>query len=264
MFNIKQTPYGGRGLFASTPIPKDTLIMKSNPYAHVIYHVFRKEVCGFCFAYSLDGVPRKNTWTIKHCGAWFCSPSCLSEWITEWTVPGTEMISDISVGFERIKRKNSDELTQLELDTSKFVLSALIYQSLHPHQPRTSLLDLQDNEIPYSRVQGDSHIRLIYGFIRQIIQHASPKTRQALSPLIESNERIRELLGRDGNAFGIYDVDGSQILGFGLYISASYFNHSMSNPSLPFPSLLMLCRLHPKHQETLLWEGDILPCDERY
>ncbi|KIK57318.1 hypothetical protein GYMLUDRAFT_172774, partial [Collybiopsis luxurians FD-317 M1] len=60
----KSTPYGGRGLFATHFIPKDTLLhTSSSPFASVIYRKYRKEVCADCFAYSFES--NRNTWNIK-------------------------------------------------------------------------------------------------------------------------------------------------------------------------------------------------------
>ncbi|KXN89179.1 putative lysine methyltransferase SET6 [Leucoagaricus sp. SymC.cos] len=63
-FAIVPTPYGGRGAFASQPIPKDTLILSCEaPYASVICRKFRKEVCAWCFSWSLEAV-RKSSWAV--------------------------------------------------------------------------------------------------------------------------------------------------------------------------------------------------------
>ncbi|KAL1745927.1 hypothetical protein HDZ31DRAFT_73245 [Schizophyllum fasciatum] len=84
-FECRVTSYGGRGLFATKPIPADTLLRTCPaPYAAAIYAPFRKEVCAHCFAYAFDA--GRNTWNIKHDaspGSRFCSAACLEDWSRE-------------------------------------------------------------------------------------------------------------------------------------------------------------------------------------
>ncbi|KAK9464346.1 hypothetical protein V1512DRAFT_278475 [Lipomyces arxii] len=82
-FKVEKTFYGGRGCFAVTDIPANTLIhVASAPFASVIFRDFRKEVCGYCFAYDLG-----KTWKIRLsgnlAGLWFCTESCRDSWIKE-------------------------------------------------------------------------------------------------------------------------------------------------------------------------------------
>ncbi|KAF5374185.1 hypothetical protein D9615_008897 [Tricholomella constricta] len=101
---LRTTPYGGRGLFATEQIPKDTLLVTcDSPYATVIFKKFRKEVCGNCFAYAFEA--RKNTWNIKYDGAegsgvWFCTVECRDAWAAEQNAEGLQGL--MNAGVEKL------------------------------------------------------------------------------------------------------------------------------------------------------------------
>ncbi|KAL1757751.1 hypothetical protein FB107DRAFT_272741 [Schizophyllum commune] len=84
-FEPRVTFYGGRGLFATKPIPAGTLLRTCPaPYASAIYAPFRKEVCAHCFAYAFDA--GKNAWNVKHDASpasRFCSEECMQFWAGE-------------------------------------------------------------------------------------------------------------------------------------------------------------------------------------
>lgn len=97
-YEIRATRYGGRGVFALRPIPKDTLVLAcAAPYASVVFRKFKREVCGWCFAYSFES--GKNKWSIrlddprkKGCGGngdggggtWFCMDECRESWVRSY------------------------------------------------------------------------------------------------------------------------------------------------------------------------------------
>ena len=89
-YDIQPTAYGGRGAFARSFIPKDTLVLScSGPYASVIFRSFKREVCAWCFAYAFESGKRK--WSVKldkvdrnGAGAWFCSENCRETWTTDY------------------------------------------------------------------------------------------------------------------------------------------------------------------------------------
>ncbi|KAG5653208.1 hypothetical protein H0H81_001759 [Sphagnurus paluster] len=274
-FSLQSTHYGGRGLFATEPIPKDTLLLTcSSPYATVIFRRFRKEVCGNCFAYAFEA--KRNAWNIKAdagSGVWFCTPECRNAWLQEQNVEGLQGLMNASV--ERLAKtmkqpkgphtpspaesmlpeaitlevhdrawKNAEEkyahrgcptafLDELELDNVRFLVSAIVQRYFEERQSGTSsaswaaLLQLQNNEMnhvyanPYML---DSHTR-IYGFLRKAIL-------PVLQPYVQTSEMVRAILGRDqGNVFGIWDMStegDSEMLGWSMYPTGSYFNHSES------------------------------------
>jgi SET domain len=107
-YDIQPTAYGGRGAFARSFIPKDTLVLScSGPYASVIFRRFKREVCAWCFAYAFESGRRK--WSIKldevdrnGAGAWFCSESCRGTWTTDYQVgDGVGWWLDINSALEK-------------------------------------------------------------------------------------------------------------------------------------------------------------------
>ncbi|TFK50366.1 SET domain-containing protein [Heliocybe sulcata] len=96
VYEIKPTSYGGRGAFATSSIPAGTVVHTSpSPFAHVVYRVFRKEVCAWCWRYAWDDGGKRN-WSVKvNCGGkgkerdrargglWFCGEECKEEWMKD-------------------------------------------------------------------------------------------------------------------------------------------------------------------------------------
>uniref|UniRef100_A0A0W0EY26 SET domain-containing protein n=1 Tax=Moniliophthora roreri TaxID=221103 RepID=A0A0W0EY26_MONRR len=271
LYEIKTTPYGGRGVFATQTILKGTVVNTSpSPYAHVIYHEYRKEVCAQCFAYAFDA--QRSTWAVKPAkdgqGVWFCSDGCRDVWEKSQTWNGVSMTGEMNIAIDKLdktvkksKRTKlqtpstrdivitqtvidqawqateasssvSEPLNDLELDMVRFLASAIINRyiedTFHPSPKDLAgggwlqFMELQNNELDYVRSKPhilDSHLR-VYAFLRKA---AIP----VLRPYVEAADTVRAVLGRDqGNAFGLYEMSGdSEMLGYALYISGSYFNH---------------------------------------
>ncbi|CAK5276692.1 unnamed protein product [Mycena citricolor] len=272
LFTRKSTWYGGRGVFANSAIPAGTLIHTCpGPYGSVIYREFRKEVCAQCFAYSFD--VRRNAWNIRNevpgAGVWFCSSTCRQEW------SGGPMTLTVNAAVDKLSKadgkrgatasahsalaENSPGISQtsidsawenaaqgptsvrlpleeLELETVRFVLSALIRRhtddensSGTPLNNWPDLLELQDNELPYYRSKPHalpSHVR-IFAFIRQAV--CSSPVLECLKPYVETPAAVRAVLARDpGNVFGLFEMNetgDSEMFGWCMYVSASFFNH---------------------------------------
>lgn len=112
-FSLKPTPYGGRGLYATKPIPKDTLLVTCDaPHATVISRKFRKEVCSHCFAYAFDC--NRNAWNIRYTahegsGVWFCTEECRDVWAVEQNVDGLQGLMNVAVDklARSMKKPNS-------------------------------------------------------------------------------------------------------------------------------------------------------------
>ncbi|KAK1229245.1 Histone-lysine N-methyltransferase set-6 [Marasmius sp. AFHP31] len=272
---IKATPYGGRGVFATQPISKGTLVHACRaPYAAVIYREYRKEVCAQCFSYAFDH--NRSTWNtrIDGLGVWFCSGECRESWEHEQVWGGVNLLGQMNESIEKLDKmakKNKrpgttpsnpampsvptqefidlawraaeqsplkplpDALDDLELDMVRFIASAIIKRhnedisrpaTREDHELSGSwsqFMELQSNELDYIRSKPyilDSHLR-VYGFLRKAIV-------PILRPYVETADTVRQILGRDqGNAFGLYEMTGdSEMLGYALYVSGSYFNHS--------------------------------------
>jgi hypothetical protein len=170
-------------------------------------------------------------------------------------------------GHQRRKSESVEELNEFEIDTARFILEGLIRKIIEELNPSAPILDrvdegasgyrvgagrwadfmaLQDNEIPFIQSKPYmlvSQIR-IYRFLRNLAytlfkpQRSRDKGEGLLVQIAErlrdylsSPDYVRALLGRDpGNVFGIWDMatdEGSEMLGWGAFVFASYFNHRM-------------------------------------
>lgn len=285
-FCIKTTSYGGRGVFSTRPISENTrLLVCKSPYASVLYRDFRKEVCGFCFAYVYD-FGRGKSWPVKveaDLGVWFCADSCKTSWEEE-NVGG--LLGLVSAAFEsaikKMRKARSgdvcsgvdvaiiDELTldvldtawksaeiishaanaqrtfvhldEMELVIARFVSSGIVMRYIEdstkgssgsPSHSWSNFFQLQNNELLHIRCRPyvlNIHIH-IYQFLRIILP-------VELRAYLTTSETVRAILGRDpGNSFGVWQnppTDESEMFGWAIYPSASFFNHSTSlHPFIP-------------------------------
>ncbi|KAF9044246.1 hypothetical protein BJ165DRAFT_1528805 [Panaeolus papilionaceus] len=152
------------------------------------------------------------------------------------------------------KREWTEELNEFELDTVRYVLDGLVGK-VSEHFNATILkkqgpngagfwedfIQLQDNELPFLVTKPyllASHIK-IYRFIRHLcfqlkrtknVSSESQLPRKQLEMFVKTSAPVRALLSRDpGNIFGIWDMapegEESEMLGWGAFTFASYFNH---------------------------------------
>ncbi|KAF8882125.1 hypothetical protein BD779DRAFT_1473090 [Infundibulicybe gibba] len=206
-------------------------------------------------------------------GVWFCGEMCRDLWAAEQNFGGFQATMNAAVdrldksmkknkmvptpapqsralGSEHITLESIDlawklaeeakigpghiQLDEMELDTARFVISAIIkrYGEDTLQAPAknplswSKLLQLQNNEVMHVRTRPhilDSHLR-IYKFLRRIIH-------PILHEYVKSSETVRAVLARDqGNVFGLWDMStsgDSEMLGWSMYVSASYFNHGI-------------------------------------
>ncbi|KAF9002566.1 hypothetical protein BDQ17DRAFT_1357095 [Cyathus striatus] len=266
LYSIQATPYGGRGAFASTSVEQDTHILAcAGPYASVILRKFRKEACAWCFSYAFES--GKNSWNVRvdGAGAWFCKEDCKGEWLVDEQHSGIRVAVNTALDktLRRKKQKGQEnedsevppqlgfldtlisEGATSEIIEKAWTLAEQVYAKVGPEEtstdaaalngaqsypPRvstgtwTDMLNLQLNEETLIHKQPamlTTHIR-VYGFLRQVIANL---------PLYMTSAAVRALLGRDhGNVFGIWDngAEENEMLGWGMYVFGSYFNHDCS------------------------------------
>ncbi|KAF3051289.1 hypothetical protein E8E11_011073 [Didymella keratinophila] len=91
LFEVRDTPTAGRAVFASQPIPKGTLLWRSDDLTlSVLLREYRREVCGQCFIYDYG---RDLSIRDQSVGFAFCSTECQDAWkswngevgVTAWT-----------------------------------------------------------------------------------------------------------------------------------------------------------------------------------
>ncbi|KAH6909827.1 hypothetical protein BKA70DRAFT_1399702 [Coprinopsis sp. MPI-PUGE-AT-0042] len=255
LHEIRDTPYGGRGAFAVTDIPKDTLVLScSSPYASVILRKFRKEVCNWCYAYAFEKLGDGKTTPL-----YFCSEDCLNTWVAAYQGPESVAVwTQLCSSLEKLYLQETVSLSSSKKSPktpARFILDGLFRRALEdlaaPDAPVENiynrrvtglgswqdLLKLQDMETNTIRTHPEmlaSFIR-VYGLLRHLIgsTRSSSAILETLRGHISTSTTTRALIARDhSNVFGIWeraDNEGeSEMLGWGMFISASFFNHDCS------------------------------------
>ncbi|KIJ16376.1 hypothetical protein PAXINDRAFT_113456 [Paxillus involutus ATCC 200175] len=244
---LRTTTFGGRSFFAICDIKPGTRIHSSEaPFTHVVYRDYRREVCAQCFAYSAsDQIPpivgASRTWNVKWsregaATAWFCNEACKEVW--ERDEASSFLIEvDATLTKSRTTTRKKFKSPQEEVNFKAVLPSfeagdkstnqAVIDQAwitvealAMPRNPWSQFLALQKNEL--RSVQTRPYMLSAYLRIYVFLCNALPRY---LQPYVDT---VREVLARDtGNSFGIWDGDRrDEMMGWGIWVSASYFNHS--------------------------------------
>jgi hypothetical protein len=272
-FTLLQTPHGGRSLFATRPIPADTLIHISHgPFASVLFREFRKEVCAWCFAY--DG------WKGLRCkiddkdssgsgGERFCDEACRDLWLQDGIRGGgirdraSKAIDAATRKMKKLKQppdhadvdprpetawkfaeslpiQSCIYLDEIELPIARLVSSALVSIYLNSSSfgnmaLAPSYLTLQQNEL--SHILSRPYILATHTRIYQFLRTALMDVPEFATYIGDGSVSVRGVLNRDtGNSFGIWEeVTGEEreMFGWGIWVDASFFNHSSSSISSP-------------------------------
>lgn len=263
LFAVLNTPCSGLGAFAQCSIPANTDVFRcAGPFVNVVYKPFKKEVCAQCFFYDngrkLKVAQMGGTGKNARGLAWFCSDECKSAWLAGTGQAGLDALNCISNALARSKKKESTQANSqiresvrvLEADieavwqnaanatepkqaadlieddddedTLFFLLDGIVGHCNHPTKWQT-FLSLAPSLQPYteSRNTLDSHVR-IFRFLRK---HLPAEMRSSCTP-----ETVLALITRDhGNSFGIFEAGlerEGEMLGYGSWTEASFFNHS--------------------------------------
>jgi hypothetical protein len=133
-FTLLETPLGGRSLFATRPIPANTLVhISAGPFASVVFREFRKEVCAWCFAY--DG------WRGLRCkiddkesggngGERFCGETCRELWSQDGMRGGgirDKVFKAIDAAIRKMKKLKQPSIPQMWLLEQKLRGNSLNY-----------------------------------------------------------------------------------------------------------------------------------------
>lgn len=121
-FEVRQTAFAGRAVFASCAISKGARIWRSEDLAlSVLLREYRREVCGHCFRYENGRDLEIRDTTIGYA---FCSEACQEEWIKENGEVGVQAWSavekltkgrrkeDIDMVEPNLPRPTSEEIEQ--------------------------------------------------------------------------------------------------------------------------------------------------------
>ncbi|KAK3071621.1 Histone-lysine N-methyltransferase set-6 [Teratosphaeriaceae sp. CCFEE 6253] len=102
LFEVQAIADAGRGVVASRPLARDTVVLASgSPAVHVIFRAYRKEVCAQCFLYDRGRtLPVRDNTTDKV----FCSAACQQRWVVRTGEVGVKAWQNLR-GLTQEKRK---------------------------------------------------------------------------------------------------------------------------------------------------------------
>lgn len=265
LFGIRETPGAGRGVFARQDIAKGTVIYVADDLsAHVLFREYRNEVCWQCFWYdrgrklpirdpdyglAFCSEPCRAKWNERH------DLDCLKAWgqleaqvrrsgsntdefegavrpdppeiESQWRTAEQSVKQLRAAPQQRRPKKELARLVAASVDAGRFSadvvsfqLNAVMAQHLDAAQwPAT--LALEEDARPYSSATDlERHIASYY-FLALVLPEKLARVATA--------EMLGTVKGREvRNSFGIRSLDdeGSEFFGWGVWPSASYFNHN--------------------------------------
>lgn len=265
LFNIRRTESAGRGVFATQDIPRSTTIYTTkNTPASVIYRVFRKEACAWCFAYD-SGRTWKMTLELGSAGAmkYFCSEPCRAAWDDEYDAVGKEAWNAVETWLRKAGKEPEEVMgvhpSEEDIDVAWREAAAIgvrIVEARRSEAPTKAHVRLM-NQYLASAPSPDAIGLLLSGILShpealQSTLQLEPAPRPYRSaahlqnhvltygillcllplPLLPrvTVSNIRAIASVDvRNSFGIWSFPGdstSEMLGYGIWPDASFFNHS--------------------------------------
>ncbi|KAI3393447.1 hypothetical protein diail_4243 [Diaporthe ilicicola] len=265
LFSIRETSGAGRGVFATQDIAEGTEVLVADDLsAHVLFREYRNEVCWQCFSYDRGRkLPMRDpehgiAFCSEHCeGVWKerHDPDCLQAWrqlemqvkksgtnSDEFAAAAAPTPSEIETKWKMAERslkqlqrapnqrRSKQELARLvaasadagsfSADVVSFQLNAVMAQHIDRGQ-WPGILALEEDARPYrSAVDLERHITSYY-FLALVLPEGLARIASAE---MLSTTKCREVR----NSFGIRSLDdeGCEFFGWGVWPSASYFNHN--------------------------------------
>lgn len=270
LFEVKDAPGAGRGVFASRSISHGTVVHTADDLtAHVLLREYRGEICWQCFAYNRG---KKLSVRDQHHGFTFCSKECetqlraryddvcLEAWaaveklvksrnkrdspedavnahdsrptlsfVNETWKLAEQVAARIFAartsthqGITRDQRKALQQTLDKNpsIDVLVFQTHTIITRHKSPAMWR-SVLSLEEDECPYTSIQElNDHV----GSYLQLMSVLPTELLRFVTPEILRTIKTHEV----HNSFGIRSLEdeGSEFFGYGVWPSASYFNHS--------------------------------------
>ncbi|KAH9845768.1 putative protein lysine methyltransferase SET6-like [Teratosphaeria destructans] len=258
-FDVHDIPNAGRGVVVTQDVPARTVLLDSGgPHAHVIFRQYRKEVCAHCFEYD-----RGRTLPVRDgtTGKVFCSEMCQVKWtghqgllaVQAWrqlhsfTQSRSKFVTDVNsippstsrpskfvvdAGWAkaddaRLRTQNATRKPKpspsqaIDPDILSLLLSAIVFYHNHRQEWDSEVLALAMDDEPYrSQEDLDQHCASYLQLATLLPSDLVPScTSHVCRTIVEAGSH---------NAFGIRagGEDGEEYLGYAVYPSASYFNHS--------------------------------------
>lgn len=260
LFQVEQIPNSGRGVVAQKSIPKGTVVLESSPpVTHVIFRQYRKEVCARCFRYDLG-----RTLPMRHAstGKVFCSAECQHGWLEEegelgvkaWeslhvfvqarmkaVANACECLPDrggkpgdgeIEAAWKIAEEQSGSQSTRggkkgnsntsnatVDPDILGYLLPSILSHHRSPRAWLEEITVLAQDTTPYRSTHDlsahtDSYLHLSTLLPKPLLTSCTP----SLCHLA--------VTAASHNSFGIRSPDGEEYMGYALYPTASYFNHS--------------------------------------
>ncbi|KAI3403852.2 SET6 [Candida oxycetoniae] len=246
-FIVGNTVYGGRGCFSTRPIPSGTQIHYCpTPIGFTISRLFKKEVCNWCFKYEHGRVMRTDKYYTlglrkakKEINYLVQGDDDIDEHArNSWKL--ADLWNDEIDSMKESKRIESLPcLDEIEYAEAIYVLQVLFNfyktKSQLSHSPQLSNSEnlelllfstLESNETEKYR----KYPYLVQSYIN-IFKFIKLTCSKELQPFVNS-KTVRDIIGKNlSNAFGIWShakssSEDKELLGFAVYPSASFFNHS--------------------------------------
>ena len=129
---LRNSESSGYGLFATQEISAGTILSTSRrPDVYVVYRVFRREVCAWCFQYE-----RGRNWNVRlsqdnditanaigggssSTGMVFCSEMCRDSWRAEYGTDGLEAYAAVEEHLRRQMRSKGWTSDDNQVDDSR-------------------------------------------------------------------------------------------------------------------------------------------------
>ncbi len=266
VFELRDTPYAGRGIFARTDLTAGTHVLTTtsllSPLAHVIQRHYRREVCAYCFRYD-----RGMDWKIRLplTALSFCTQECVEDWKLENPETHVRALQAVEASIQRQQRQNVDAM---DIDSENRITwgeAAKIGANIVQARSAVGVLSKQDRKLLAAHADAVVDPEILNFLLSGCFMAASLCEEKASSlltladnPSIYQNASLEahvgaylhlltllpapllphfhanvchELIARAShNAFSIRpSSDGEQsgeFLGYGIWPEASFFNHS--------------------------------------
>ncbi|KAK8251121.1 hypothetical protein HDK77DRAFT_507621 [Phyllosticta capitalensis] len=267
LFEVRETPLAGRGVFATQDIAAGTpLLTVEAPSADVILREYRRELCGWCFAYD-----RGREWKLRDnsVGFAFCGAECHERWrrhqgdegVAAWSAverlckgrPREQEMGDADAPIPTVAE--IDAAWDVASQTASLILAARNSKTANKPSKRALAAVLKTPATPdtlsfllsglllrahrpssYAALDALASNPTPYKSPLDLAQHVTSYLQlvavvpESLLGVAAESTTCRTLAARDShNSFGLRsldDPDGAEFFGFGVWSAASYWNHA--------------------------------------
>jgi len=239
----------GRGVYAATPLRAGTEVFQAEPFAVGVPEYWHRNVCVNCMTFDCR---RKLPVTCEQCRvASFCNEACrdlyrdahrlecvllsqlrgrIAKLSRDWNFPNFRTrLRTMAIFYARVMALLEQEGT---LDATlrygpgggqplPLELVGALATAAAVTPPRPSLADAVRLVSNYDKYKADEDLMLVFKEGYKIMRSLLPE------PVLggSADDFVSMLCREECNSFGFWD-DGDEMYAYGLFPSASYFNHS--------------------------------------